>query len=151
MERTEKCELTVMCMLRDRSKILVQDRNKKDWPGISFPGGHVEKGESFVDAVKREFYEETGLKIENPKICGIKQWQSKNAARYIVLFFESDKFSGELKSSDEGEVFWIERSELLNYTLARDFADMVKVMESGDLNEFYYKGDPYGDFETIIL
>ena len=151
MDRSEKIELTVMCMLKDKNKILVQDRAKKDWPGISFPGDHVEKRESIIVAVKREFLEETGLKIENPKICGIKQWQSDEETRYIVLFFRADKFSGELKSSDEGEVFWIEREELTNYKLARDFDEMVRVMENDDLNEFYYKGDPHGDFETMIF
>ena len=151
MDRSEKIELTVMCMLKDKNKILVQDRAKKDWPGISFPGGHVEKRESIIAAVKREFFEETGLKIENPKICGIKQWQSDEETRYIVLFFRADKFSGELRSSEEGEVFWIEREELSNYKLARDFDEMVRVMEDDDLNEFYYKGDPHGEFETMIL
>ena len=37
------------------------DRKKRDWPGITFPGGHIESGESFTDAVIREVQEETGL------------------------------------------------------------------------------------------
>lgn len=41
--------------------------------GLTFPGGHIEKGESFVDSVIREVYEETGLTIENPRICGTKE------------------------------------------------------------------------------
>jgi 8-oxo-dGTP pyrophosphatase MutT (NUDIX family) len=32
------------------------------------PGGHVEKGESYLDGAKREFFEETGIKIINLKI-----------------------------------------------------------------------------------
>lgn len=42
MGNTEKTELTVMCMICDGTKILVQDRVNKDWPGVTFPGGHVE-------------------------------------------------------------------------------------------------------------
>ena len=45
---------------------------------------------------------------------------------------------GELKSSDEGEVFWVDRKALANYTLAPDMEAMVQVMESESLSEFYY-------------
>lgn len=39
---------------------------------LHFLGGHVEKGESFTDAVIREVFEETGLNISCPVLCGIK-------------------------------------------------------------------------------
>ena len=133
MDRTENTELTTMCMISDGTKILVQDRNRQDWPGISFPGGHVEHGESFVAAVKREVKEETGLEIENPVLCGIKQWPNESGARYIVLFFKANNFRGELRSSEEGRVFWIERDELTQYRLATDFLDMVRIMENPSL------------------
>lgn len=150
MERCEKVELTVMCMLRDKTKILVQDRAKQDWPGISFPGGHVEKNESFIKAIKREFKEETGLDIFNPHICGIKQWETKSGSRYIVLLFRADEFSGTLESSSEGEVFWIERKDLMNYNLAIDFCDMVKLMEDDALTEFYKIKHPDGTYENFL-
>ena len=41
-------------MVRDGDRVLVIDRKKEDWPGITFPGGHVEAGESFTEAVIRE-------------------------------------------------------------------------------------------------
>lgn len=87
----------------------------------------------------REVKEETGLNIENPVLCGIKQFQTKSGARYIVLFYKTNKFSGELVSSDEGRVFGIKRSELENYSLADDFE--AKVFESDYLSEFYYCPD----------
>ena len=43
MERTESVELMNLCMIRRGSKVLVQDRKSKTWPGVAFPGGHVEK------------------------------------------------------------------------------------------------------------
>ena len=61
MNRTEACELTNMCMVCDGERVLVQDRLDPNWSGIVFPGGHVEKNESFVESVVREVKEETGL------------------------------------------------------------------------------------------
>lgn len=66
MAREEKTILTNMCMVYDdNGNVLVQDRVDPNWPGITFPGGHVEHGESFVASVIREVKEETGLDITN--------------------------------------------------------------------------------------
>ena len=126
-------------MVYDGDRILVQDRKNPDWPGITFPGGHVEPGESFVDSCVREVWEETGLKISNVKLCGVKQWTHRDGEyRYIVLFFKTDTFTGELKSSGEGEVFWIERSTLNQYTLADGFDSMIEVFEQDGLSENFH-------------
>ena len=139
MAREEKCILTNMCMVYDGTRILVQDRMNPDWPGITFPGGHVEPRESFVDSVIREVEEETGLKISNVQLCGIKQWTHREGKyRYIVLFYKTDTYSGELKSSDEGRVFWIEKEDLKNYVLAEGFEGMFEVFERNDLSENYH-------------
>ena len=139
MSRSEQAIFTNLCMVYDHAgNILVQDRKDPSWPGLCFPGGHVEPGESFVDSVIREVWEETGLTIENPRLCGTKQFQTRKGERYVVFFYKTDRFSGELKSSDEGEVFWIPRTDLHKYTLCDDFPDMVRVFEEDDLSEFYY-------------
>ena len=57
MSRTENVELTVLCLIEDGDRVLLQNRTKKDWQGYALPGGHVEQGESFVDAVIREMKE----------------------------------------------------------------------------------------------
>lgn len=99
MKRSEPVELMSMCVLRRGSKVLVQDRTDPNWPGVAFPGGHVEKGESFTDAVIREVQEETGLTISSPRLCGIKDW-CEDGVRHVVLLYRAEQFTGTLRSSD---------------------------------------------------
>ncbi len=139
----EQAVFTNMCMIYDDNsdgtrKILVQDRLNKNWPGITFPGGHVEKTESFVESTIREVKEETGLTVSNLQLCGIKQFQTLDDARYVVLLYKTNCFEGELKSSDEGKVFWIKAEEIDNYPLANDFRQMYEIFINEDMSEFYY-------------
>ena len=151
MSRSEQAIFTNLCMVYDHAgNILVQDRKDPSWPGLCFPGGHVEPEESFVESVIREVWEETGLTIDNPRLCGTKQFQTRKGERYVVFFYKTDRFSGELKSSDEGEVFWIPRTDLHKYTLCDDFPDMVRVFEEDDLSEFYYYTEN-GDWKLKLL
>ncbi len=147
MAREEKAIFTVLCMVTDQDgNILVEDRLDPSWPGLCFPGGHVEPAEAFTAAAVRETYEETGLTVSDPRLCGVKQFQAESGARYVVFFYKATKYSGTLKSSDEGEVFWVSRDELHNYRLATDLEEMIKVFERDDLSEFYYyeQGDRWG-------
>ena len=139
MSRSESAIFTNMCMVYDNAgNILVLDRKKTDWPGLCFPGGHVEPGESFVESVIREVREETGLTVENPVLCGTKQFQTEQAERYVVLFYKANRFHGELKASEEGDVFWVPRHTLSDYPLSVDFEEMVSIFEDDRLSEFYY-------------
>lgn len=139
MPEIQSAEFTNMCMICDGTRILVQDRVNPSWSGVTFPGGHVELGESFVDSVIREVKEETGLEVANVHLCGIKQFIPKDGSyRYIVLLYKTSTFSGELKSSEEGRVFWIEREELKKYKLPHGFDSMLDIFENDDLSENYW-------------
>ncbi len=135
--RTENVELTVLCLLQDGKMLLLQNRVKDDWKGYTFPGGHVEPGESFVDAVKREMKEETGLDILNPRLVGIKQFPIEKG-RYIVLLFKATEFTGTVVSSDEGEMEWIDIDKLADVNVVEDFHDLMKIMNDPNMNEFQY-------------
>lgn len=150
MSRQIPVTLTNMCMVCDGDKVLVQDRVDPDWPGITFPGGHVESGESFCASVIREVYEETGLTIESPRLCGIKEWENTDGSRYVVLLYRTDKFSGELKSSDEGAVYWTSLSTLSTLRLTEHFDKVLEVYLRDDLSEFYYKRTDM-DWEIQLL
>ena len=147
------CELTNMVMIEnpENGQVLVQKRVKY-WTGVTFPGGHIEKGESFTTSAVREVKEETGLDIKNPKLCGTVHWCHKDTdERYIVLLYKATEFSGELvDKTDEGEVFWINKEDFNNYQLSPNFDTYLKVFLSDD-NEAFGLYNKDGDDEMIIL
>lgn len=135
-----KTELTNMVMVEDRAtgRVLVQQR-VKSWTVLSFPGGHVEAGESFVDSAIREVKEETGLDIRNLKSCGVIHWANKDSLdRYIVYLYKTSDFSGELLSeTEEGKVFWIAPDELKAQNLSNNFGNYLPMFLEDKYNEFY--------------
>jgi len=144
----EHVELTVLCMLSRGDEILLQNRTKQDWRGYAFPGGHVEPGESIVDAVIREMREETGLTVLSPRLCGVKQFPI-DGGRYLVFLFRADRFTGSLSSSEEGEMSWIKRSELPALATVDDFSDLLSVFDREDLTEFQYLIDN-GSWNVVL-
>ena len=142
MARMEEVELTNMCMVCDgKGNVLVQNKKgDRTWHGWNFPGGHVEQGEFVTPPVIREVREETGLTIENPKLCGIKEFQKEqDGKRFIVFLYVASRFSGELRSSAEGDVFWYPLSELKrSKELADGFSEMLPVFTSDEISEVFY-------------
>lgn len=120
-------------------KVLVQER-VKSWKGIAFPGGKLEEGESIIKSVEREVYEETGLVVNNLKICGIKDWYDyKEKIRNLIFLFETDTYKGELiPETDEGKVYWVTYEELSKMNLANDFDKLLEVFDNRNINEFVY-------------
>lgn len=152
MARTEEVELTNMCMVCDgEGNVLVQNKeNCTTWRGWTFPGGHVEKGEYVTPSVVREIQEETGLTIEHPRLCGIKEFHCKgNKHRYIVFLYIADHFSGTLKPSGEGNVFWYPLAQLAaSPHLIDGFHDMLPIFMESNLSEIYYSQDD-ASFQTV--
>ena len=148
MDVPERVILTNMCMIQSGSKVLVEDKVSEWDCGITFPGGHVELQEPIADSVIREIREETGLTIEHPVLCGIKEWINEDRSRYIVFLFRADCFSGELVSSDEGRVFWAEKEEILKMNWIWHLDGILKVMEPDGPAELYL--DSAEDWKPVL-
>ena len=138
----ENVKLMNMCRIVDPNtkKVLVQER-VKSWQGIAFPGGKIEIGESIIPSIKREVYEETGLKLNTVKICGVKDWYDKKEnERQLIILFTSDDYSGEIiPETSEGKVYWISETELKTAKLADDFDKLLEVFKKEEINEMVYE------------
>ena len=152
MSRQETVTLTNMVMIEDENgKILVEDKVDPHWKGISFPGGHLLPNESIVHSAIREVKEETGLDIKDLKLVGVNNNVSPNFNRYLVFLFKTKTFSGELKSSEEGKVFWVEKKNLKYYKLTPEFSDLIEIFYNDSINENYAVWDDKGEVKDHLL
>lgn len=143
MGRTHPIELTNMCILRRADgKVLVQNRRDPNWGGLTFPGGHVEPGESLVDSVIREMQEETGLTVKHPWLIGTKSWMQKDGSgRYLVLLYTATEYEGELHSSEEGDIAWMTIDEMRQGQMVDGMELFFDVFLGQDHSEIWYELD----------
>ena len=122
-------KLTTMCMIyKDNGEFLVQDRIKNDWPGITFPGGKVEKDELITESCIREIKEETGLTISNLECMSYIEWNTiEKNVRHLCILFRTKDFEGKLTDSIEGNNFFIKEEDLKNYKLSYDFMSIYNI------------------------
>ena len=77
------------------------------------PGGKFEKCESPLECITREFYEETGLNLINPRLQGISYWH--DVVDGIIFIYTAKDFTENLKTvSEEGTLEWIKLEDLNN-------------------------------------
>ena len=114
-----------MVMVIRGNEVLCLDRKKNDWPGLTFPGGKVEDSEDIASSAIREVKEETGLTIRNPIQAGYIEWNIEDK-RHLCILFRAEEFTGELRSSKEGRVYFLPIKDLAHQDLS---ADMDKILD----------------------
>ena len=105
MEERVQRYISTACYLKKDDKILMIKFNKKWGQVYAPPGGKIELGETPLECILREYYEETGLKLKNVKLQGISCW--KDSKEGIIFIYVAYDFEGELKESEEGRLEWI--------------------------------------------
>lgn len=114
-----KMILATLCYIDNGRSYLLLHRNKKEkdihknkWIGV---GGKFEKGETPQECVIREVYEETGLTIVNPKMCGFITFPNFDGTNdWGVFVFKATCFSGTIIDSSEGTLTWVPYTEVLD-------------------------------------
>lgn len=81
------------------------------------PGGGVEKFESLSDAIRREFFEETGLLFYNPKEAFIyEEIREARSEHFVLHLFTGIISNGEIRSGDDLEdVKWMSLDDCINH------------------------------------
>jgi len=112
---TQLFKITQNAIIQNQEKnVLILKHNTGKW---LLPGGKIQKGESWIDALKREVKEETGItEFEIKKILDIDSWTENKTSYYVVTFivaiFKPDKIT---LSDEHIEYAWIKLSNLDNY------------------------------------
>ncbi|MGP1361397.1 MAG: DNA mismatch repair protein MutT [Candidatus Fimenecus sp.] len=83
--------------------------------------------------------EETGLDIANPQPCGFKDWIQEDGTRYLVLLYKTNQFTGEIKSSEEGKVFWPDRKDVPDANLIWNMRELLEIFEGDQYSEFFFE------------
>ena len=127
---------TSLCYIQRDDEYLMLHRVKKEndenhdkWIGI---GGKFEPGESPEECMLREALEETGLTISRWQYRGIVTFVSDEWGTEYMHLFTADRFQGQLKDCDEGELAWIKKSELLRLTLWEGDRIFLRLLDSDE-------------------
>ena len=119
---------TTLCYLEKNDSYLMLHRirkkadvNKDKWIGV---GGHCEDGESPEDCVRRETFEETGIKLNSERFRGIITFVcGSNITEYMMLFTSDDFMPYDpddpevLKDCDEGVLEWVAKKDINKLSL----------------------------------
>lgn len=148
-------KLLNMCMVCDKEsgRVVVLDKINSNWNGITFPGGHVEEGESIVESTIREIREETGLQIKNLELSGLVHWYySETKERRLVFLYKTYDYSGALhEGTQEGKVFWVDYDKLESMPLSDGFGEYLKIYNKNTLSEAFATWDSQNESDFRLL
>jgi 8-oxo-dGTP diphosphatase len=148
--------LATLCYVKRDGHTLMVYRNKKandihegKWNGL---GGKFEAGETPEECVIREIFEESGLSILNPKMCGLLMFPNFKENDWYVFVFIATEFSGELTDSPEGNLEWIPDEKILDLKLwESDHIFMPWIREGKFFSaKFDYEGDEMRGYKVVF-
>jgi 8-oxo-dGTP diphosphatase len=121
---------TLIFILKENNVLLIKGKsNKKIWPNLyNGLGGHVEKGEDVMSAARRELYEESGITDAQLNLCGIISVDLDGLSGIEIFVFRGVTNQQTLKSSDEGNLEWIDLSEIERIPVVEDLRTIIPLV-----------------------
>ncbi|MEJ6348000.1 NUDIX domain-containing protein [Holzapfeliella sp. He02] len=146
MHKAEQAKFLNLIMITHHNQVVILNRQDK-FKGYTFPGGHVEAGESFVESVKREAKEETGLAVDKVQLVGTCQYQEQDYRR-VILCYQAQAMTTELSASGEGDVFFAELAELDEAHYSSGFKELLALYTNPHYTELIFETLPNGETKT---
>ena len=109
-------------VLTRNGAVLVERRRADDEadPGLTFlPGGHVERGESLGQALRREMREELGIRVEQTTPLLVRLYTASNGERQRIHYFHVKGWRGRIRSREAETVYWESKINNLSDVIER--------------------------------
>ncbi len=147
---SSRAKLSILVTAIDESegdpKYLLIKRLKEPLFGQAcFIAGKVKYGEPSASTAKRELFEESGLTANEVEfVCFHRQFVYNQDNEFLkdnsFCMFVVKNFSGEIKSTEEAEPFWVNKDEFYKLTnKAYDLEDLFEIMTNPPKEKFIEK------------
>ena len=119
----------VAAIIIKNDKYFIAQRNRNKHMGLSweFPGGKVEKGETFEIALKREIKEELNINIAINNKLGEENYKDEKI-NVKLHYFLCSHISGEIYLNEHEDSAWITKNEFKNYNFAEGDSDIINLL-----------------------
>ena len=124
----DKFDVVAAIIIKD-DKYFIAQRNRNKHMGLSweFPGGKVEKGETFEIALKREIKEELNIEINIKNKLGEENYKDEKI-NVKLHYFLCSYTSGEIYLNEHEDSAWITKNEFKNYNFAEGDSDIINLL-----------------------
>jgi len=115
-------------------------------------GGHIERDEDVLMSARREISEETGLSVQDLRLCAIYNVDAGDSTGIGLFVFVGESATRDVVANDEGTLHWIPRDQIGTLDLVEDLTELlprVLALGVGDAPLFYHVG--YDAHDHVVL
>ncbi len=133
MTSSKQPHLTVAAVIEKNGRFLMIEEQVRGTWLLNQPAGHVQAGETLLEAVQRETCEEAASVVEPRALIGMVQWQAqRNQEYYLRIVFAADFIRGLDQPLDDGihAVHWLSLEEIRAHKLKPRNPAVLSAIES---------------------
>lgn len=117
-----KPHVTVACVVQAEGHFLIVEETINGQPRWNQPAGHLEAGETLLQAASRELWEESGIRADPQHLLQIFQWVAPDATPFLRFTFSIDLPQRVDAAPHDGDIdrsLWLEAAQILRSTQLR--------------------------------